>query len=211
MSGCEGTGFILSMASNSWLGPALVKNDPHTQNKNGKMFQDFMLRNPKLTLLNSESFCQGLITRSRKVDKNIEESVIDFVLVCDKMLSFVNKFTIDEKRIYSLANYSTKKKITYSDHNSLITEMNMKYERIKPERRLIFNFKDKEGLQKFREITSSKGWFSNIFNNGLSFSKQIKLWHKRLKVVVNNCFKKVRFKNHKKIKCKKFQKRKKAI
>ena len=128
-----------------------------------------MQRNPKLTILNAESVCEGLITRSRSVNQKIERSIIDFVIVCDKVLPFVTKFVIDEKKIYSLANYSSKQKITYSDHNSLITDIDFKFENMKPERRLIFNLKNAEGYIKFKEITSKKKSFSNIFSNGLSF------------------------------------------
>ena len=170
-----------------------------------------MLRNPKLTLLNSESLCQRLITRSPSVNQKIENSVIDFILVCEKVLPFVNKFIIDEQKIYSLANYSSKLKITYSDHNSLITEINFKYENIKPERRLIFNFKDPEGLQKFKFMTNIPGRFSNIFNSRLSFKKQVKLWNNKLQYVVKNCFKKVRLRKTKKFSCKKFKDEKNAI
>ena len=64
----EGNGFILVMDSNSWLGPDVLKGDPHLQNRNGKMFQDFMSKNPKLTILNTESFCQGLLKRCRSAN-----------------------------------------------------------------------------------------------------------------------------------------------
>ena len=90
--------------------------------------------------------------------------------------------------------------------------MDIKFEKLKPERRLIFNFKNEEGLIKFKEITSRKGSFSYIFNYQLSFKKQIKVWNMRLKTAVNECFQKVRLRNNiKKYSCKKFQKRKKAI
>ena len=156
------------------------------------MFQNFLSRNPKLTLLNTESFCHGLITRSRNANNKIEKSVLDFVIVCERVYPFVNKYTIDEEKIYSLANYSSKHKITYSDHNSLITEINFKFRKIKPERRLIFNYKNIEGLHKFRQLTENKGRFSNIFKSNLSFNKQIKLWNYRLKLAIKSCFKKVR-------------------
>ena len=58
----NGEAFILAMDGNLWLGPNILKNDPHKQNKNGELFQNYMQRNPQLTLLNAQSICQGLIT-----------------------------------------------------------------------------------------------------------------------------------------------------
>ena len=95
--------------------------------------QEFLLRNTELNVLNCESLCEGLITRSRNVNGKTENSVIDFVLVCDKMLPFVKKFQIDEEKIYALSCYS-KNNISYSDHNSLITRLNLEINFKKPER-----------------------------------------------------------------------------
>ena len=62
------TGFILQMDANVWAGPELIPGDPNTQNSNGRMFEEFLLRNPKLTLVNSLQLCEGLITRIRCAD-----------------------------------------------------------------------------------------------------------------------------------------------
>ena len=136
----EGNGLYIAMDGNAWIGNQIIKGDPHKQNKNGEMLQNFLERNPQLSVLNTESFCQGLITRSRSVNGKLENSVIDFVIVCDKIFPFITKFKIDEEKKYALSNYSSKGKITYSDHNSLISEMKIQYDRMKPERREIFNF-----------------------------------------------------------------------
>ena len=137
--------------------------------------------------------------------------MIDFVIVCDKILPFINKFTIDEEKKYALSNYSSKGKITYSDHNSLISEMYIQYDRMKPERREIFDYKNQEGMKKFKVLTAVKGKFSNLFNNELNFTKQMKLWRKKLNFTIKMCFKKVRLRKNNKIKCKLFSKRKNAI
>lgn len=207
----NGEAVILTMDGNSWLGPGILKNDPHSQNKNGELMANFLTRNQNLTLLNAESFCNGLITRSRKVNQKEERSAIDFVIVSKKLIHFVNKFTIDENKIFSLINFSSKGKPTYSDHNSILTEMNIRYEKLRPERRLITNFKSEEGFRNYKHETSQKGFFSEIFTKNISFKKQLKLWNHRLTSVVNRCFKKVRIKKDKRFVCKTFKKRKKAI
>ena len=70
-------------------------------------------------LLNSSSLCNGLITRSRVVENRCERSVIDFVIVCDKVMPLMTKFVVDENKTFGIASYS-RKKICYCDHNSLI-------------------------------------------------------------------------------------------
>ena len=67
------------------------------------------------------------ITRTRKVNGKIEESVIDFVVVCDKVNSFVDKFDVDETKIYALSNYTNENKAIHSDYNTLMTEVNFKF------------------------------------------------------------------------------------
>ena len=131
------------------MDPELITNDPHIQNKNGKLLRDFLMRNPDLHLLNSKSLCQGLITRSRIANGKTENSVIDFVIVCENVLPYVHEFLIDEQKLFALSSYFRKKTTLYSDHNSLITKLNLNYDLQKPERKLIYNFRDQEGMQKF--------------------------------------------------------------
>ena len=74
----EEAGFILHFDGNLWAGDTIIPGDPRKQNKNGKLFQKFLEENYNLTVVNSLPLCQGLITRSREKDGNMEESVIDF-------------------------------------------------------------------------------------------------------------------------------------
>ena len=52
-----------------------MKNDPNPQIRNGKQF---LQQNPTLTVVNSLSICDGVITRKREVEKRIEQAVLDF-------------------------------------------------------------------------------------------------------------------------------------
>ena len=121
----EGSALIFLFDGNAWLGPSIIENDPHIQNKNGEMLHNFLMRNPNLILLNSSKLCEGVVTRSRRANEKNENSVIDFAIVCDKIFPFVTKLLIDEQKIYSLTNYVSKTKIVYSDHNSLVINMNI--------------------------------------------------------------------------------------
>ena len=104
-------GFVLHFDGNLWAGSSIIPGDPKTQNRNGKMFQDFFNRHPQLSVVNSLSLCEGLITRSRLRDGQLEESVLDFFVVCSKILPFVSKMVIDERKEHILTNYRNAKTI----------------------------------------------------------------------------------------------------
>jgi hypothetical protein len=61
------------MDANVWAGPELIPGDPNEQNSNGRMFVEFLLRNPKLTLVNSLQLCEGLISRIRCAKNKTEK------------------------------------------------------------------------------------------------------------------------------------------
>ena len=199
--------------ANAWLGSELLQNDPHNQNMNGKLFHEFMVRNPELKILNCESLCEGVITRSRIANGKTEKSVIDFVIISDKLLPFVDKFLIDEKKLYALSNYSKRDKVLHSDHNSLITSLNLYYDFQKPEKRTIFNFRDEIAMTKFKRKTSHDGIFTNIFRTKAPFKNKITKWVRTLKRTIFGCFKKVRLSvKGKKFKlCKNFNKGKRPF
>ena len=69
--------------------------------------------------------CKGSITRSRKVGNHFEESVLDYILVCDKMLPFFDKMVVDEKKVWSLTNFRGKninEKAKVIDHNVMMAK-----------------------------------------------------------------------------------------
>ena len=109
-SNTQGIGCIFMLDSNSWLGCKMIKHDPHLQNQNGKLFETFLKYNSNMHILNNKEFCEGKITRSRTVNGKSEQSIIDFILVCDQLLPSANYMYIDEKRKYSLPNFCLKKK-----------------------------------------------------------------------------------------------------
>ena len=62
---------------------------------------DIVKRN-NLVLGNGHQLCEGSITRKRIVEKRKEESIIDFLIVCDKLEPFLKEMTLYECRKYSL-------------------------------------------------------------------------------------------------------------
>ena len=206
----ENSGCIILMDSNAWLGPKVIPNDPHKQNKNGELFHNFLKRNPQMHLLNSSSLCNGLITRSRVVENRCERSVIDFVIVCDKVMPLMTKFVVDENKTFGIASYS-RKQIRYSDHNSLIGFFETKIRKSKIERKLIFDYKKVESMNAFKKMTSQNENLINVFSKQTNLPKQIQTWWKQVKNTMFKHFQKVRVRKRRPKFCKSFKKRKFAI
>ena len=58
----SGSGLVLHFDGNLWAGENIIPGDPRKQNRNGKLFEEFLSRNSHLTVVNSLSICEGLIT-----------------------------------------------------------------------------------------------------------------------------------------------------
>ena len=139
---CDGAGILIEMDGNLWIGTNYVKGDPHEQNTNGRLLEDFLKKNKNLTLVNGLDLCEGTITRERKTVKGVERSVLDFVIVSDKVLPFLKKMKIDENKEHALSRYSKKNAVKESDHNVIILEADLIVEKKKPEREEYLNLKN---------------------------------------------------------------------
>ena len=106
----NGEGIIIQMDGNLHAGEKLVKNDPNPQNMNGKLFMQFLQRNTSLSVVNSMSICEGIITRKRQLETRLEEAVLDFMIVNDKLSPFLKQMVVDVKREYCLSNFAQQKK-----------------------------------------------------------------------------------------------------
>ena len=146
-------GFILQFDGNLWAGDRLIPGDPRPQNKNGKLFEEFLNRNPHLVIVNSLPICKGLITRSRLQDGKLEESVLDIFVVCSSLLPYVKRMVIDENKKYILTNYHKAKngeKAVDTDHFTEFMDLEIETVEEKPVREEIFNFKDLESQELFK-------------------------------------------------------------
>ena len=88
-------------------------------------------------------------------------------------------------------------KTVTSDHNTIITKLDMKWEKKeKREKVEIFNFKSKSGQQKFKDMTSRKGVLSDIFKNEeMDLASMTKKFMKKIIRILHQCFDKVRVKD----------------
>ena len=188
-------GFLLQMDGNLWVGKEVVKDDPNSCNQNGKLFKDFLKKHPHLHVVNSLELCEGVITRRRITVKKEEKSVLDFFVVCDVVLQFIDKMVVDEDKLYALSNYKTVKGKSYkkdSDHNTTYLELSVNIPKIRAERREIFNFKNIECQDKFFDITNNTLKLTNCFNTDEPVREQGKRWFKNLNSLFQQTFKKVR-------------------
>ena len=184
---------LIQMDGNLWGGPELVRDDPNSCNGNGKLFKQFLINNPQLTVVNNLELCEGSITRSRKTVKKYEKSILDFFIVCEKLKQYVTKMIIDEEKQYTLSRYSKSGVKVDTDHNPLIMYLDIQFCAKKPGRVEYFNFKNKECQQMFFQETNFTLEFENCFDGDEGVKAKGKTWFKKL----NNCFyksfKKIRF------------------
>ena len=94
---CDGSELIIQMAENLWAGKGIIKSEPRKQNQKGKYFENLLLKNPHISIVNALELFKGTLTRIRHTKERIEESIIDFLVVCDLILPVVSKMIIDSK------------------------------------------------------------------------------------------------------------------
>ena len=191
----SGSGFILQFDGNLWAGNNLIKGDPRPQNRNGKMLEEFLVRNPHLNIVNTLPQCQGLITRKRRKNDKFEESILDFFIVCNKVLPFVTKMVIDEEKKFILTNYKqyakTNKAID-SDHMTVFMDLDIDIDPVKQERVEMYNFKEEASKNIFKKLTTETDVFTECFNNNIPLLEQIENWTMLLNKFCSKSFKKIR-------------------
>ena len=197
----ENQGVIVQMDGNLHAGNYLVKNDPNPQNKNGKIFMQFLQRNKTLSIVNGLDICQGVITRQRILKSRTEKAVLDFFLVNERLRPFLKSMIIDEKREFTLSNFAQAKKnkrIIETDHNGLILEIGITFSDIKPERKELFNMKNKVCQDAFKIETENNKELLKCFDSEFPLEVQSKHWLKIFNTILHKCFRKNRICERKK-------------
>ena len=78
--------------------------------------------------MNALKSCKGLITRNRNRQGQIQKSMIDFYVVCERLLPHVTEMVIDSKGEYTITNYAGAKhgrRAVDSDQVTMILKMNL--------------------------------------------------------------------------------------
>ena len=125
-----------------------------------------------------------------------EESAIDFMCISSDMVESLVSIEIDEGRkhvLTSITKTKTGTKRQESDHNSIVTKFNLTWKEkdIKP-RVEVFNFNNKEGQKKFKNMTTDNTNLSQIFDTEEDINTQTKRFIKKLDGILHQCFTKVK-------------------
>ena len=78
----------MELDSNAKIGNRKIKDEPNEMSENGKHLIDFV-ENNNLVICNSTERCDGIITRERVTINGTERSVIDYIIACQGMYSFL--------------------------------------------------------------------------------------------------------------------------
>ena len=195
----EDIGLIIQMDGNLHGGPALIKDDPNTQNQNGKFFKQFLDRNQMLTVANNLNICEGIITRQRKLENRTEKAILDFCIVNEKLLPFLSKIFIDEDRNFCLSNFAQLKKnkrVIETDHNLMAVDFDISIPKRKPERVEMFNLRNESCQQLFTKETEENTLLIECLENELPFEIQSRNWLKTFNSILYKCFRKIRVVNN---------------
>ena len=194
-----GKGYILQGDLNAMLGPKLLPGDVHSQNRNGKLFSDFLKEN-KLTCVNSLPLTEGLITRKRKLLNEVKQSTIDFYVVCERVAPYVQSMKIDNGKHHKLTNFSNtdkEGKAVSSDHYPLTMNVKLESAPVKRKKVEIFNFKDLNSQIVFKEITTKTEEFTKSLEYVHTVSKGAAIWLETVKSHCKKAFKKIRIRTKK--------------
>ena len=146
--------------------------------------------------------CQGKITRIRNLKDKTENAILDFLIMNEKITPYFKKMLIDEERNFCLSNfaqYKKNKRVTETDHNSIIAEFNLSIPKRKFDRIELFNLRNKKCQEMFTEETHRNTQLVECLENQYSFDVQCKMWLKTFNTILYKCFKKIRIvKNGKK-------------
>ena len=111
--------------------------------------------------------------------KEKEEAILDFFIVCKKIAEFINKLIFDEEKEFPLSRY-TKAGVKHSDHNIMILNLDIEYHLKKPDRKELFNFKNIECQKAFFQKTENSTLLTECFYGKKCSESQAKDWFSKL-------------------------------
>ena len=168
----------------------------HKQNYNGKLFENFLLQNPNLTVVNATSRCQGAITRERNTTKRTEKAILDFFIVCERIFPFVTQMLIDEKGGNDIFRYRGDN-VVKADHHMLKLKLDITiHAQNKHERIEMFNVRNKLCQREFKDFTTNTNRFTKCFLTEEAFEIQFKRWQRQLQKALHASFRKIRYKEN---------------
>ena len=158
-------------------------------NHNGMMWRDF-IEERRMLLLNGNEKCRGKWTRTDKRSGN--QSIIDLVIVNERMQSKVKQMIIDEEKDLTPARYiarNGKLEEVQSDHNCIIVELEGETRKTTNKVKR-WQFQNEENLNKYRLQTEEMIAKENWLNPG-NADRKYKKWFNQFKSILYECFRRV--------------------
>ena len=84
------------MDRNLLAGSKIIKHNQKKLNLNGKMFEMYLHKNPNLSVVNALTLCKRVFIRVNTTKTGTCKGILDFFVVCDKILPYVTKVEIDD-------------------------------------------------------------------------------------------------------------------
>ena len=178
----QGKGYILQGDLNAWLGDKIIAKDPRKQNENGKLMEIFLKEN-NLTVVNGLDLCKGVFTRIQKRQGVVVKGILDFFVVCNRIISLITGMEIDDMKKNVPTNYTQVRKggrAVDSDHVPLELTLDMKIPPTRPTRVVVYNFNNKNGQNLFKQMTGNTEEFTNCFISEEPLLVQCDMWKKVL-------------------------------
>ena len=118
----------------------------------------------------------------------MEKSVLDYVITSQNLVSSVNSLKIDETKEFTpWRSLKCGKRKRYSDHNAIIVHMsiNKHSKKDRGKKKLVWNFNDPSGWEKYHRITSSDRSLLRCWHNNNDPEMNYGIWSKKVNVNVN--------------------------
>ena len=186
----DNCGLVIEMDANAKLGRDIIEKDPNPMSENGRILWGIVQRR-NCYVVNATDKCNGTITRSRTRKGVKEESILDYMIVNQKIEPYIHSMNIDENKEMVLTRF-LKKNIVVSDHNILTCSLNIPHHGPPKPRIELLSLRNPEDLQKFKEVTTSTNKFTKCFEMEGSVKQQGKIWLKTLMTTIHRTFRKVR-------------------
>ena len=123
----------------------------------------------------------------------MEKSVLDYVITSQDLVSSVNSLKIDEAKEFTPWRFLKRGK-RYSDHSAILVHMsvNKHSKKDRGKRKLVWNFNDPLGWEKYHKITGGDRSLLQCWQNDNDPEINYEIWFKKVNVILRECFKKKR-------------------
>ena len=175
----------------------MIEGNTNEISKYGKIMLK-TITDEDLVILNASEKCEATWTRI----EGDKKSVIDYILVSKEDKNYLNKMTIDEKKIITPC-YVVQNRMVYSDHCAILIKMNW----------LVASIKDNKQNKStnFKEGTS-KEILTEVVGNETDIRSKYTKWQQSIDKLIENTFeKKVKKKYNKPKKIQKLYKEKRRV